>query len=270
MNMPSNPLSDAEIDAGMDKTMMTKHEVEAFGAGARYAESAVLARATPVAAVASTSAYEAAYSHCDSEGLTLEPHQIDGIVRAALAAPASKVDAPAPVVSDAEPRPETMHDRLKGIAYSAMSWGGFNLFGDDASIKQANRMMHDSTAVVPGLRIAINEQAARIAQLEALAERLKQEAQIHAQEARTANHTIGEIYQCVTGATGEPGNWHGAEPVRARIAQLEASNEKLLAAHQRIVQHYGYNDSAQAIARVMYGIACQAIRTSSPATKEPT
>lgn len=58
--------------------------------------------------------------------------------------------------------------------------------------------------------------------LRTLAERLKQEAQIHAQEGRTANATIADIYQCVSGATGEPGNWHGAEPVRRRIAELEA------------------------------------------------
>lgn len=64
---------------------------------------------------------------------------------------------------------------------------------------------------------------ARIAELESLSERLKQEAQIHAQEARTANSTIAEIYQACSGATGEPGNWHGAEPVRRRIAELEAA-----------------------------------------------
>lgn len=64
---------------------------------------------------------------------------------------------------------------------------------------------------------------ARIAELESLSERLKQEAQIHAQEARTANSTIAEIYQACSGATGEPGNWHGAEPVRRRIAELESA-----------------------------------------------
>lgn len=47
---------------------------------------------------------------------------------------------------------------------------------------------------------------------------LQQQAEIHAQEARTANATIAEIYQLVTGATGEPGRWNGAEPVRKRLA----------------------------------------------------
>lgn len=53
--------------------------------------------------------------------------------------------------------------------------------------------------------------------------RLRAEAQCHAQEARTANATIAEIYQLCTGATGEPGNWHGAEPVRAKLESLTAA-----------------------------------------------
>ena len=55
-----------------------------------------------------------------------------------------------------------------------------------------------------------------------LADRLKIEAQIHSGEARTANATIYEIYQVISGATGEPGNWHGAEPVRAYVEAAEA------------------------------------------------
>lgn len=61
----------------------------------------------------------------------------------------------------------------------------------------------------------------RIAALTNLSDRLKLEAQTHAMEARTANATIAEIYRVCSGGTGEPGNWHGAEPVRARIAALE-------------------------------------------------
>ena len=55
----------------------------------------------------------------------------------------------------------------------------------------------------------------------ALYETCKQQAQIHAQEARTANATIAKIYQLITGATGEPGNWNGAEPVRKLIAERD-------------------------------------------------
>lgn len=49
---------------------------------------------------------------------------------------------------------------------------------------------------------------------------LIQQAQIWKGEARAANATIAEIYQLCSGATGEPGNWHGAEPVRRKLAEL--------------------------------------------------
>jgi len=70
---------------------------------------------------------------------------------------------------------------------------------------------------------ALNE---RISALSSMSARLKQEAQAHAMEARTANATIAEIYRVCSGGTGEPGNWHGAEPVRERIAALEAQVER--------------------------------------------
>lgn len=53
-----------------------------------------------------------------------------------------------------------------------------------------------------------------VTRLKDLNEHLKIEAQGYAQEARTANATIREIYQCVSQSTGEVGNWHGAQPVR--------------------------------------------------------
>jgi hypothetical protein len=58
-------------------------------------------------------------------------------------------------------------------------------------------------------------------QLKALVDRLRTEAQIHAQEARTANATIYDIYQVVSGGTGELGNWHGVEPVREALERLK-------------------------------------------------
>ena len=73
------------------------------------------------------------------------------------------------------------------------------------------------------------EQRAKIERLKAVTDTLKLHAQIHAQEARTANSTIAEIYQCVSGATGEAGNWHGAQPVRAEIERL---NHELNQAHE--------------------------------------
>lgn len=59
---------------------------------------------------------------------------------------------------------------------------------------------------------------------------LLMQAQIWKQEARCANHTIHQIYQLVTGAKGEPGNWNGAEPVKALIAERDALRSKLDAA----------------------------------------
>lgn len=70
---------------------------------------------------------------------------------------------------------------------------------------------------------------AEVEALKSLSERLKLEAQSHAQEARTANATIAECYQAVTGGKGEPGRWHGAAPVRECIEALRADNARLSA-----------------------------------------
>lgn len=69
---------------------------------------------------------------------------------------------------------------------------------------------------------------------DALIDKLKLEAQIHAGEARCANSTIAEIYQAISGSTGEPGNWNGAEPVRAYIATKDAEIERLREALQEL------------------------------------
>src|SRR5690606_9068767 len=63
--------------------------------------------------------------------------------------------------------------------------------------------------------------------LQVLCDRLQLEAQCHAQEARTANATIAEIYRLVSGGTGEPGNWNGAEPVQRKLEELQAECERL-------------------------------------------
>lgn len=58
---------------------------------------------------------------------------------------------------------------------------------------------------------------------------LIQQAQGWKGEARCANHTIGQIYQLVTGSTGEPGNWHGAEPVRKLVEERDQLRARLAA-----------------------------------------
>lgn len=60
----------------------------------------------------------------------------------------------------------------------------------------------------------------RVERLRDLYERLKLEAQIHAQEARAQKATVLECYQIVTEGKGEPGDWNGAEPVREAFERL--------------------------------------------------
>ena len=64
-----------------------------------------------------------------------------------------------------------------------------------------------------------------IESLRAERDHLKQQAKIHADEARGANDTIYKIYQAVTGATGEPGNWNGAKPVIDALTALRAERD---------------------------------------------
>jgi len=65
-----------------------------------------------------------------------------------------------------------------------------------------------------------------LARAEKARDALKQQAQIWAQEARTQRATVRESYQVTTGATGEPGDWHGAEPIRKLKADLAAVREE--------------------------------------------
>ena len=70
-------------------------------------------------------------------------------------------------------------------------------------------------------REAIDAALALIDEQADLCERLKQEAKIHAQEARSQTATVHEIYQLCTGASGEPGDWNGTEPVRKALAERD-------------------------------------------------
>lgn len=62
-----------------------------------------------------------------------------------------------------------------------------------------------------------------LVRLHDLVDTLQREAEIHAQEARTQRATVHEIYQLVSDGKGEPGDWNGAEPVRAAIEALRHS-----------------------------------------------
>tara|TARA_R110000796_G_scaffold117736_1_gene230795 strand:- start:28738 stop:29211 length:474 start_codon:yes stop_codon:yes gene_type:complete len=85
---------------------------------------------------------------------------------------------------------------------------------------------------LPGDRSSLNVEDIRtiLAELErisSVADRLNLEAQSHAMEADTANGTIAEIYQIVSGGKGEPGNWNGAKPVRDFVEAQAAEIERL-------------------------------------------
>lgn len=87
------------------------------------------------------------------------------------------------------------------------------------------------------------ELARDLAAERARAETLKQQAEIWAQEARTQKSTVHEIYQLCTGGKGEPGDWHGAEPVRAVIAdrdRLRAAIEQAPHADSCLYRPRGY------------------------------
>ena len=115
--------------------------------------------------------------------------------------------------------------------------------GEDAVIRNLKRSGL-VTETLPSLIDPPGEIAtlrAQLAAAEELTERLRIEAQTHAQEARTQRATVHECYQTATGGTGEPGDWHGAEPVRKmaeRLAAAEARAERLAGAGSVILQLY--------------------------------
>ena len=74
-------------------------------------------------------------------------------------------------------------------------------------------------------RESLREHMAETERLRDLADTLRQQAQIHAQEARTANASLHECYRAATGGKGEPGNWNGANPVITEIERLKEEIE---------------------------------------------
>lgn len=85
------------------------------------------------------------------------------------------------------------------------------------------RAEHESMQERDALMTELLEAAeARALKAEKERDNLKLQAQGHAMEARSANATIYDAYQAVTGATGEPGNWNGAETIKAELDRLRA------------------------------------------------
>lgn len=88
------------------------------------------------------------------------------------------------------------------------------------------------------LTALVAEQQRRIAELDNERERLKQEAQMWAGEARCHKSTVHEIYQFISGATGEKGNWNGAKPVIEKFSALQSSARQMAEALEPFKKSY--------------------------------
>ena len=133
--------------------------------------------------------------------------------------------------------------------------------------------IEDAKADIATLATALEASQAEVERLKQERDALKLEAQIHAGEARAANSTIYEIYQVLSGSTGEPGNWNGAEPARQyvtaaqeRIAELEGALEPFALISSKGVVPKGYEGLATITTSAEYFHRADA--TLSPAVKE--
>lgn len=70
-------------------------------------------------------------------------------------------------------------------------------------------------------------QKAEIERKDWIIEQVREQASSWKSEAKTQSSTVQEIYQIVTDKTGEPGDWHGASPVREMKAEIEKLREDL-------------------------------------------
>lgn len=83
------------------------------------------------------------------------------------------------------------------------------------------------------LDTAIENLQADLAAAERRAEHILQQAQGWKFEAVAHRSIVCEIYQLLTGATGEPGTWNGAAPVRDFLAKVE----RLVFAARIVLEH---------------------------------
>ena len=70
------------------------------------------------------------------------------------------------------------------------------------------------------------------------ADHLLMQAQIWASEAKTQRATVREIYQVTTFASGEPGDWNGAKPVRELMARFVTACHEVARLRDRLGEMY--------------------------------
>lgn len=85
-----------------------------------------------------------------------------------------------------------------------------------------------------------------VEELTTLSHHLKQQAIGNAQEMRTQKSIVREMYQVFTGATGEPGDWNGAEPARKVMAELAALREGATVTY-RVEFQWGHSKAWEAV-----------------------
>lgn len=119
-------------------------------------------------------------------------------------------------------------------------------------VTYANRLYfrNDTVKQLKAMNSALQ---ARIAELEKERELLKLQAQIWAGEARCHKSTVHEIYQFISGATGEKGNWNGAKPVVEKFTALQSSARQMKEALEKqkwwlsSFKPYGWKDAAEVV-----------------------
>lgn len=107
--------------------------------------------------------------------------------------------------------PETCPDGEKWVPYILQSEYA-RLQSEIEALRAANRDLQDW----------FDNARAEAESLQARADACQQEAQIWKQEARTQSAIVAEIYQELTGKTGEPGDWNGARPLKPAILRKQA------------------------------------------------
>lgn len=96
----------------------------------------------------------------------------------------------------------------------------------DAIREHLARQVVELEERLQGAMKAVDASAQLVADLKKENDRLRLEAEGWAQEARTHRATVHEIYRIVSGGKGEPGDWHGAEPVRREFDRMREGIKK--------------------------------------------
>ncbi|MBL3825114.1 MULTISPECIES: hypothetical protein [unclassified Marinobacter] len=111
---------------------------------------------------------------------------------------------------------------------------------------------HDDDCPV-SLRQQLDQKQADLDRALARADACQREAQIWKQEARTQSAIVAEIYQELTGKTGEPGDWNGARPLKQAILRKQAEAVEAFLSDLREKQAAQESDYGVTVTRSLVG-----------------